>query len=132
MLERLQWIMRRRCTPSIQHPPALHVNHPGKFGSQASLPNALPTSEKGHPALVAGGGCPGGPEPRQLGRAADKWGADRFERLRQLRGRGRFDRPPEIQPGVLGEDGGVQPAEVGARVDTEFLDQNRPGPPVGQ
>jgi hypothetical protein len=47
-------------------------------------------------------------------------------------GLARLGRRRQIQPWRLGEDGRVDPAQLRPRVDAQLLDQDRPGPLVGQ
>ena len=71
-------------------------------------------------------------QPGQLGGPAHKGGPDRLQRLGQLPGWGRLGRRREVQPRILGEDRRLQPAQLRPRVDAQLLDQDRPGPLIGQ
>jgi hypothetical protein len=130
--ERLQRIIRLWPTAAVQHPAALVVDLPGELGGQPGLAQAGPAGHQNHPAMAIGGPCPGGPQPGQLGRPAHKWRPDRLQRLRQRRARGPRSRRRQIQPRVLGQDRGMQPAQLRPGIDAQLLDQDRPGPLVGK
>ena len=104
----------------------------GERCGEPGLAHALRAGHKHRPAPALGRPCPGGPQPGQLGRPANKHRPDRRQRLRELPGRARLGRRRQVQPWILGEDGRVQPAQLRPRVDAELLDQDRPGPLVGQ
>jgi hypothetical protein len=83
-----------------------------------SPPSGFQPSEQGRHRLLAAGEVPDGGRQlagRERGGAPLLAGADRGRRLER---------------GILGEDGPLHPLQLGARLDAELLDEDRPRLPV--
>jgi hypothetical protein len=132
LCEGLQRILGGGCRAPVQDPAALVVDLAGELGGQPGLPDPPPAGHEHCPALAPSRAGPGGSKPGQLDDPADEGRPGGLERVGQLAGRMRLGRRGRSQPGVLGEDCRVQPAELRPRVDAQLLDQDRPGPLVGQ
>ncbi len=114
-------------TPSVQHDRSRSLNLLGQRGDQAGLADALHTEHRHEPTSPAGRVGPGGAQPRQLRISTDEGGADGVEWQRQQSNRAGRRLALPFQLRILIQDGGLQLAQIGPRLDPQLLRQYASG-----